>query len=117
MTEYDPLTAGAEKLLRRARESRRHSLEQIGGEGAPRQIVLEGGQTVMGSDPGAHIHLASKNVSPKHAFFKMCGTDCVLIDNDSSDGVFLNSVRIHSAVLHDGDLIQAAGSLFVYYEG
>ena len=45
------------------------------------------------------------------------GTDCVFFDNDSHNGIFLNGVKIHSAVLRDGDVIQAADSTFVYYEG
>jgi pSer/pThr/pTyr-binding forkhead associated (FHA) protein len=44
------------------------------------------------------------------------GTDCVLVDNDSHNGVILNGVKVHSAVLRDGDVIQAADNVFVYHE-
>jgi len=118
MTEFDPIIpTGNDNLLRRARESRRHSLEQIDGAGPPRQIVLEAGESIMGSDPDAHVHLATSHASRHHAFLRLRGTDCVLVDNDSRNGVFLNGVKIHSAVLRDGDVIQTAGSTFVYYEG
>jgi pSer/pThr/pTyr-binding forkhead associated (FHA) protein len=40
----------------------------------------------------------------------------VLADNDSENGVFLNGVKIHSAVLRDGDVIQMADNVFVYHE-
>jgi pSer/pThr/pTyr-binding forkhead associated (FHA) protein len=38
------------------------------------------------------------------------------VDNDSRNGVFLNGVKVHSAVLRDGDVIQVADSVFVYHE-
>jgi pSer/pThr/pTyr-binding forkhead associated (FHA) protein len=117
MTEAEPITAGSDKLLRRARESRRHSLEQIDGGGFPRQIILQAGESVMGRAAGAHVHLDSKSASRHHAFLRVRGTDCILCDNDSRNGIFLNGVKIHAAVLRDGDVIQAAGSTFIYYEG
>ena len=41
----------------------------------------------------------------------------MLFDNDSHNGVFLNGVKVYSAVLRDGDVIQVADSIFVYSEG
>jgi pSer/pThr/pTyr-binding forkhead associated (FHA) protein len=117
MTEINPITAGNNKLLRRVRESRRHSLEQIDGEGAARQIVLEAGESVMGRADDARVHLASNRASRHHGFLTVRGTDCVLCDNDSRNGIFLNGVKIQSAVLRDGDVIHVADSTFVYYEG
>ncbi len=117
MTEFDSTIRGDDKPARRGRESRRHSLEQTDGGGAPRQIVLGPGESIMGRAADAQVHLASKRASRHHAHLRVRGTDCVLFDNDSDNGIFLNGVKIHSAVLRDGDVIQAAGSTFVYYEG
>ena len=71
----------------------------------------------MGRAADAHVHLTSERASRHHAFLRFRGSDCVLFDNDSDNGTFLNGVRIHSAVLRDGDVIQAAESTFVYCEG
>ena len=71
----------------------------------------------MGRAADACVHLNSKRASRHHAFLRLGGTDCVLCDNDSRNGILLNGVKIHSAVLRDGDVIQAAESTFVYYEG
>jgi pSer/pThr/pTyr-binding forkhead associated (FHA) protein len=116
MTEFDPTSTESYRLLRRARESRRHSLEQIDGVASPRKILLEAGENVMGRAADAHVHLASERASRHHAFLRLRGTDCVLFDNESHNGIFLNGVKIHSAVLRDGDVIQAADSTFVYCE-
>ena len=44
------------------------------------------------------------------------GPTCVLQDNDSHNGVYLNGVKVYSAVLREGDVIQVADSVFVYHE-
>jgi pSer/pThr/pTyr-binding forkhead associated (FHA) protein len=117
MTEFDPTSTEIYKMLRVEREARRHSLEQIDGAGSPRHIFLEPGENVMGRAPDARVRVGSERASRHHAFFRLQGTDCVLCDNDSQNGIFLNGVRIHSAVLRDGDVIQAADSTFIYCEG
>ena len=117
MTEFDPISGGTDKLLRKVREARRHSLEQIDGEGAPKQFILKAGESIMGRAPDAQVYLPSHSASRHHAFLKVRGTDCILYDNDSQNGIMLNGVKVHSAVLRDGDVIQAAGTRFVYYEG
>jgi len=109
-------SAATASILRRSRESRRHSLSEMEDDGTVRTISLYRKETVIGRDPEAHIHLSSKRASRQHAFFRVHGTDCLLVDNDSLHGVRLNGVKVHSAVLHDGDVIQAGDNVFVYHE-
>jgi pSer/pThr/pTyr-binding forkhead associated (FHA) protein len=116
MTEIDATIRGNALLLRRQRDRRRHSLEQFEGVGPARLITLEREQTVIGRDPDAQIYLSSSRASRHHAFLRVRGTDCLIFDNDSHNGVFLNGVKIHSAVLRDGDVIQVADTIFVYSE-
>jgi pSer/pThr/pTyr-binding forkhead associated (FHA) protein len=79
--------------------------------------VLEAEETVIGRAPDAHVLLSSKRASRQHAFLRLRGTDCMIFDNDSHNGILLNGVRINSAVLRDGDVLQVADSEFVYSEG
>jgi two-component system, NtrC family, response regulator AtoC len=116
MTEFDPTVTGNAHILRRQKEARRHSLEQFEGDGGPRVVMLEGEEMVIGRAPDAHVRLTSKRASRHHAFLRPRGTDCMLFDNDSHNGVFLNGVKVYSAVLRDGDVIQVADSIFVYSE-
>jgi hypothetical protein len=102
--------------LRRERLTRRRMLEEIEGDSPCAQIPLDKEETVIGRAPDAQIRLASKKASRHHAFFRLRGTDCVMVDNDSHNGVLLNGVNVHSAVLRDGDVIHVADSVFVYRE-
>jgi pSer/pThr/pTyr-binding forkhead associated (FHA) protein len=114
MTEIDATITGNAHILRRQRDTRRHSLEQFEGDGGARVITLEGDEMVIGRAPDAHVRLTSKRASRQHAFLRPHGTDCMIFDNDSHNGVFLNGVKVYSAVLRDGDVIQVADSIFVY---
>ena len=92
MTEFDPISGGTDKLLRKVRESRRHSLEQIDGEGSPRQFILKPGKASWAA-PDVHVYLPSHSASRHHALLKVRGTDCILYDNDSHNGISLNGVE------------------------
>ncbi len=116
MTEKNATITGTIGMLRREKGPRRHSLEQIEGDGPAAQISLAQEETIMGRGSDSQIRLASKRASRQHAIFRLRGTDCLLVDNDSNNGVFLNGVKIHSAILREGDVIQVADSVFVYHE-
>ncbi len=116
MTGVDATSTANLRILRRGREKRRHSLSEFTSEGTQRNIRLDREETIIGRATDADIQLASKKTSRRHACLRLVGTDCVLLDKDSNNGVFLNGVQIHSAVLHDGDVIQVGDNVFVYHE-
>jgi hypothetical protein len=103
-------------VVRRERETRGHSLEQIEGGGAPKKFDLALAQLVIGRAENAGVRLESRRASREHARLDLCGADFVIHDNDSHNGIFLNGVKIHSAALRDGDIIQIADCTFVYRE-
>jgi len=116
MSAVDATITATARILRRERERKRHSLSEFDGDITQRLITLNREETVMGRGPEAHVRLTSKRASRQHAFLRVRGTDCVLVDNDSDNGVILNGVKVHSAVLRDGDVIQVADNVFVYHE-
>jgi two-component system, NtrC family, response regulator AtoC len=116
-TDFDPTITSTGRIRRRQRDTRRHSLEQLEGDGSPRVILLEGEEIIIGRAPDAQVHLTSKSVSRQHAILRLRGTDCIIYDNDSHNGIFLNGVKVHSAVLRDGDAIQVEDNEFIYSEG
>ncbi|MGD1086532.1 MAG: FHA domain-containing protein [Verrucomicrobiota bacterium] len=117
MNEVNATITANVRMLRRERATRRHTLEQIEGDNSSSHFTLNQDEMVIGRGSDTQIRLASKRASRQHAFLRVHGTDCLLVDNDSHNGVFLNGVKVHSAVLRDGDVIQVADSVFVYHEG
>src|SRR5262245_48059819 len=81
------------RISRQEREMREHLLEHIEGDGAPQQIVLNRPVLVFGRAEDADVRVASQRASRHHATLTRTGTDFVLADNDSRNGVFLNGVR------------------------
>jgi len=116
MTGVDATITATARILRRERKKRRHSLSEFAGDGTQKLMALEEDETVIGRAADAHVRLASSRAALRHAFLRLHGTDCVLVDNDTPPGVILNGVKVHSAVLRDGDVIQVAESVFVYHE-
>jgi pSer/pThr/pTyr-binding forkhead associated (FHA) protein len=115
-SRFEATIATRISVVRRERETRGHSLEQIHGDGVPKKFNLERAQLVIGRAENAEIKLASQRASRQHAILDLRGTDYVIRDNDSHNGIFLNGVKIHSAILRDGDIIQIADCAFIYRE-
>jgi pSer/pThr/pTyr-binding forkhead associated (FHA) protein len=92
-------------------------LQQIEGPGAPRRFVLELDEIVVGRSHQAHIAIESGLLSRKHMALRRNGLEYVAADLDSSNGVFLNGVKAHSATLREGDTIQIGDVVFTFHEG
>jgi pSer/pThr/pTyr-binding forkhead associated (FHA) protein len=92
-------------------------LQQIEGPGSPRRYVLELDEIVIGRSHQAHISIESGLLSRKHMSLRRSGLEFVAADLDSSNGMFLNGVKAHSAVLKEGDTIQIGDVVFTYHEG
>ena len=103
--------------VRRARDTRDHYFDQIEGEGAPKRVVLDQSQIVIGRADDAQLRLASRRASRYHAVLIRRGLDYVIRDTDSHNGIYLNGVKVHTATLREGDVIQIGDCAFVYREG
>ena len=71
-------------------------------------VVIEvGGGTVhLGRSTGADVVLDHVSVSRRHALVARRGTDTVILDDRSLNGVVVNGERVAEAVLRDGDEIR-----------
>ncbi len=92
------------------------TLEQVRGPGAPRRFGLALAETVVGRGTQANVTIDSALLSRRHVIFRRNGPELSLADLDSANGVFLNGVKAHSAVLHEGDTIQIGDVVFVLHE-
>jgi pSer/pThr/pTyr-binding forkhead associated (FHA) protein len=103
-------------VVRVGRRPRAPYLQLIEGPGAPRRFTLNKPEMFIGRDEKADISLASANVSRRHVRVKIRHEEVSIHDFESRNGVFLNGIKVHSAVLRDGDIIQLADVVFEFCE-
>jgi pSer/pThr/pTyr-binding forkhead associated (FHA) protein len=90
----------------------------VQGPGAPHNYELYRAEMVIGRTIDADVSIISTDLSRRHVLLKRAASGQFLVnDLESRNGVYVNGVKIHSAVLHDGDSIQLGSLLFVFHEG
>ena len=92
-------------------------LVQEQGPGAPATLVLEGVELIVGRGADADIHLSHESLSRKHARLRRRGIEYIIDDLDSTNGVWINGIRVHSVTLCHGDTLQLGDLVFRYEEG
>ncbi|MBN1438632.1 MAG: FHA domain-containing protein, partial [Anaerolineales bacterium] len=71
--------------------------------------------TVIGRAPDCQIQIEQPGVSRRHAQFEISGDKVLLKDLESSNGTFVNGLRIQVPTeLSDGDQIRIQDNLFTY---
>jgi len=89
-------------------------LKALSGALEGRTYPLNEKEYVIGRDPASDIVIDSKDVSRRHAKVEKVGTEYVLCDLGSSNGVFINNLKMPRSVLMNGDLIQIGSCLFQF---
>jgi len=92
-------------------------LEQVRGPGAPREFVLDLDETIVGRGNQSTVCVESSLLSRRHLSIRRQGPEFRCQDLDSQNGVFVNGVKAHAAVLHEGDTLQIGDVVFVFHEG
>jgi pSer/pThr/pTyr-binding forkhead associated (FHA) protein len=106
----------SQTTVRQQRVIRPHFLEQEEGIGAPRQFILDAESLVLGRVDDADICIEHPKASRRHAIISRRSGEYTIRDNESRNGIYLNGLKVHSAVLRDGDIIQVTDCVFVYHE-
>ncbi|MFN7697634.1 MAG: sigma 54-interacting transcriptional regulator [Deltaproteobacteria bacterium] len=78
--------------------TRRDARLRIGGESRVEPVE---GPTTIGSAPGADLRVTDKTVSRLHARLEPREDGIWVVDLDSTNGTFVENVRVGSALLHD----------------
>lgn len=97
--------------------ARPHFLQQVEGPNAPQVIELVRDSLTIGRSRDVDLRIPSEELSRTHVRLERCATGFQMVDLDSSNGVYLNEIKIYSAELRDGDTIQIGNVVFIYYEG
>lgn len=90
------------------------ALKQTLGPGAPRSFNLEAGTLTIGRQDSAILLADDNQVSRRHAVLESAAQGiAVLRDQGSTNGTWVNGVRITERQLSPGDVVQIGGSQFV----
>ncbi|MCM8535699.1 MAG: FHA domain-containing protein [Lentisphaeraceae bacterium] len=94
---------------------RRVSYLEVNSPERPRlNFKLTDGKVVMGRTTDNQITLPFTNVSRHHACVYINGEDYYVEDNGSTNGTYVNGVKIAKCILRPNDLIQI-GATKIYY--
>ena len=101
----------------RVRPRRAHAIELTRGPGAPGRLALDRDRITIGRAAGAGLLLDSDEVSRNHATLTRLDDEYTIEDLGSRNGIYLNGLKVHSAVLRDGDELQLGDVFLLYHEG
>ena len=81
----------------------------LGDDGAEASLTFDGiARVVIGRGASSDVRLPDASVSHRHASLSLRGTDCVVLDEGSTNGTFVGQVRVAShtsRVVRSGDVI------------
>lgn len=113
-TTFQKNVSAAEPLPKHARSP---FLEKTSGGNDNTRVELNKDQLVFGRGADVDIPLTDKRVSRKHAVLRRQNQEYSILDLDSMNGVYLNGLKVHSAILRNEDVIRVGDEFFTYYEG
>lgn len=96
-------------------------------QGSPQVTIISGADNVgksfsvngiisVGRSHTNKVILKDSKVSRQHAEIKMRGSDCILIDLNSSNGTMVNSQKVHEHILSPNDEIQIGDYILQYQQ-
>lgn len=89
-------------------------LVEIAGESPGRVIVLDRPRYTLGRLDESDIVLGSGVVSREHARIGLTDYGYILADLDSTNGTFVNEIRITECPLRRGDFVKIGGTIFKF---
>jgi pSer/pThr/pTyr-binding forkhead associated (FHA) protein len=117
--EWEEKTAQVSLKIKppRERPRRAHLLILKKGDGAPARVELNGDAMVIGRAQDVDIPIDSEQVSRQHARFVRIDDEYQVEDLASRNGVYLSGLKVHVALLREGDELQIGNVVFTYQEG
>ncbi len=96
---------------------RPHLLEGKAGPALGQKFVLDANELIIGRGEKATLPLDSEEVSRRHARLTRHEGEYTIEDMGSRNGIVLNGLKVHAAVLRDGDQLQLGDVVLAYREG
>ena len=82
--------------------------------GEPRVFVLKEGENPVGADPTSAVHLPIRQVSRQHALLHVDGARVRIEDLGSTNGTYVNGVRVRKSRLGKNDWVQFGPVLMTF---
>ena len=83
-------------------------------QGEPRVFVLREGRNPVGADPTSAVHLPIREVSRQHALIHVDGARVRIEDLGSTNGTYVNGVRVRKSRLGKNDWVQFGPVLMTF---
>jgi two-component system, NtrC family, response regulator HydG len=83
------------------------------GADSGKRLVFDANQPsriLLGTSPSCELRLTDREVSRRHAALEITGPDLHLVDLGSTNGTFVNGLRIVEAIVAGGESIQVGGT-------
>lgn len=90
------------------------SLFVIRGNDQGMRFALEGDRLTLGRESSNAIQLHDREVSRVHAELRREGDEFLVADLDSSNGTFVNGIRVRSTRLATGDQVQLGRTMMLF---
>ncbi len=87
----------------------------ISGRSVGRMYKLDENKTTLGRSPDSGVLIEDEGVSRNHAMVERRNDEYFLIDNQSTNGVFVNGDRINMHRLEDGDKLQIGSNTILKF--
>ncbi|MDA3935645.1 MAG: FHA domain-containing protein [Actinomycetota bacterium] len=81
------------------------------------RFYLDADEYSLGRDPGCDIFLNDVTVSRRHALLQLQGGAVSVRDTGSLNGTYVNGVRVDSAPLENGDIVQIGTFQMIFMAG
>ena len=95
---------------------RKSYLELTIGDKKQGRLELTDSSLRVGRSPECEIHLALNNISRVHGRFAPKNNDFMIEDMGSTNGCFVNGIRVTRCVLREGDVVEIGEAKFYFYE-
>lgn len=94
----------------------RYDLRVVRGPQTGIDIDLREGSLSVGRDPQCDVFLNDMTVSRTHATIEVNGGGCVIRDENSFNGVWVNDRAVEACALKPGDVVQIGAFCLIYRE-
>ena len=113
---FKPVSFEETRAMSASSRAQRFDLRIVRGPQTGVDIDLHAGTLTVGRDPQCDIFLNDMTVSRDHGIIEVTDAGCIIRDNSSFNGIWVNNRMIETCALQPGDIIQIGAFCLVYRE-